>query len=70
MGKLTIDKLNVRRVQDKLDWALGDVDLVNKAIVNQIVDNVLDSAQAEGRLNSLERIEVCRYLEEVWGISG
>lgn len=58
---------NVEEIKGELDWALGDCKGAPFELIVQIVNDTLDNAEKEGRLNAKERKEACDYLTEEYG---
>lgn len=58
---------NMNRIKKDIDDALADMQGAPMNLIVKTVLYVLDSAHKEGRLNSLERIEACKYLSKVYG---
>ncbi|MBR3134575.1 MAG: hypothetical protein IKG56_03850 [Clostridia bacterium] len=65
-----VNPVHMSMIEEELEEALMFIDLSDGAMVNREVLRLLDTAQKEGRLNPLERMQALDYLEEVWGIAG
>lgn len=67
MKNIMINQANVERIEEELDDALMDCFDAPEHVIVKIVLSVLDTAQKEKRLNSLERQEACNYITECYG---
>ncbi len=67
MGNLTINQDNIDRIEEELDYALGDCYDAPMYVIVKIVLNVLNIAEKEKRLNVKERKLACDYLTKCYG---
>ena len=65
----SVNSENIEKVKSELDYALGDCQGAPMYLIVEIVLNVLDTAEEEGRLNAEERIEACNYITKCYGYS-
>lgn len=65
-----VNPVHMSMIEEELEEALMFIDLSDGAMVNREILRVLDTAQKEGRINPMERVQALDYLEEVWGIVG
>lgn len=67
MTNLTVNQENIDRIEEELDYALGDCYDAPMHIIVKIVLGVLDSAEREKRLNVKERKVACDYITKCYG---
>lgn len=67
MARPTVREENLKAIKEELDYNLADCSGAPPHIICEIVLYTLDTAQSEGRINSLERVKALDYLEEVYG---
>lgn len=67
MENLTVNQENIDRIEEELDYALGDCYDAPMHIIVKIVLGVLDTAEKEKRLNVKERRIACNYITECYG---
>ncbi len=67
MTNLMVNQENINRIEEELDYALGDCYDAPMHIIVQIVLGVLDSAEREKRLNVKERKVACDYITKCYG---
>lgn len=67
MTNLTVNQENVDRIEEELDYALGDCYDAPMRIIVKIVLSVLDTAEREKRLNAKERKLACNYITKCYG---
>ncbi len=67
MNNITINQHNMERIEEELDDALSDCYDAPMHVIVKIVLDVLDTAQQEKRLNSLERQKACEYITKCYG---
>ena len=67
MENITVSQDNIEMIEEELDYALGDCYDAPMHLVVEIVLNVLDTAEREGRLNAKERRIACDYITECYG---
>mgnify|MGYP006993793321 FL=1 len=69
MANLIVNQENIDRIEEELDYALGDCYDAPMHIIVKIVLNVLDTAEREKRLNVKERRIACNYITKHYGYS-
>ena len=62
-----LSRRNIEMIEEELDETLYDSDDAPSYLVVEIVMNILDSAERQGRLNPVERKIACEYVTEEYG---